>query len=109
MTLAELIQRLESIDDTLAIYAARPWRPGSAVVAVREPADGGLPELARGKTFLTTVGEARRVIASRREMRPGCALTAHELAGAVVYFAIYDAPEPLASLESAEIHLSLAV
>lgn len=109
MTLAELIQRFESIDDTFAIYATRPWRPSSEVVVAREPADGSLPELARGKTYLTTVGEARRVIASRRQMRPGCALTAHELAGAVVYFAIYDAPEPLASLESAEIHLSLAV
>lgn len=109
MTLAELMQRLDKLDGTLAIYATPRWSSQSRVVVAHEPQDGSLPDIARGKTFLTTVDRARRVIDGRRRERPGCALTAEELAGAVIYFAIYDESEPIASLESAEIHLSFAV
>lgn len=109
MTLAELIQRIEQLDDRLVIYATPRWQTNSAVVTAREPADGSLPEVARGKTYLCSVREARRVIAKRRSMRPGCALSADELAGAVIYYAVYDESEPIASLESAEIRLPLAI
>ncbi len=110
MTLHELIsQRLAQLDDSLVIYAAPKWSAASKVVVAREPADGSLPAIAAGKTYLLTVLQAKRVIAARRHLRPGCAITAQELADAIVYFAIYDVHEPVASLESAEIPLSLAV
>ena len=109
MTLAELITRLERQDGALAIYATPPWSKDAEVVVVREPEDGSRPEIANGKTFLTTVGQARRAMDARRLLRRGCALTADELAGAVIYYAIYDESEPLASLESAEHSLAAMV
>ena len=109
MTLAELMQRINQLDGALAIYATPRWASNSDVVVAREPHDGSLPKHAAGKTFLVTVGEARRVIEGRRRLRPGCALSADELAGAVVYYAVYDESEPIGSMASAEIHLSYAV
>ncbi len=109
MTLAELIQRIDTIDDALAIYAARRWTTNSSTSVLPEPADGSLPEDAQGKTFLTTVAQAKRIIAARRALRPGVEVSADELAGAVIYFAIYDEAEPIPSLESVQIRLPVAV
>ncbi len=108
MTLAQLMQRIAGLDDTLSIYAAPRWRSNSPAQVAHEPDDGSLPKSATGKTFLLTVRQAKRVIAMRRALRPDCSLSADELAGVVIYFAIYDEAEPVQSVESAQIRLPVA-
>jgi hypothetical protein len=59
-------------------------------VAVREPHDESVPAAARGMTFLTSVRNAKRLIRARS----GRATSAWDHARAVIYFAVYDVPEP---------------
>jgi hypothetical protein len=109
MTLADLIPSIEQLEDAHAIYAAPRWSPDSEVVVSPEPRDGSLPDCARGKTYLLSVAQAKRVIARRKEVRPDHAWSSEQLAGAIVYYAVYDESEPVASIESAEISLPFAV
>jgi hypothetical protein len=115
MTLLELIQELAASDDRasdvhlahhLAIYAAPKWQTNSAVVVLDEPADGSVPPAAQGKTFLTYVTDAKRIV---RDRQRNFAVTAEELARSVLYFAVYDEAEPIPSLEAADSVLPLAV
>jgi hypothetical protein len=68
-----------------------------------------VPELAKGMTYLTTVGEARRVVRERLARRPDLASTVEEVCSAVIYYAVYNETEPLASELSADIKLQLAI
>jgi hypothetical protein len=108
MTLADVIRKLHQLSDDLAIYATPRWRPTSRAFSAQEPHDGSVPEHARGMTYLTTVGEAKRVIAQRREQRPDFA-SVDDLCLAIVYYAVYDETEPLASMTSGEINLPIAI
>ena len=108
MTLADVIRKLNQLSDELAIYAAPRWRPSSRAFAAHEPQDGSVPEHAKGMTYLTTVGEAKRVIAHRREERPDLA-SIDDLCDAIIYYAVYDETEPLASTESGVIRLLIAI
>jgi hypothetical protein len=109
MILADVIRRLDRLSDEHCIYATPRWSPSSRAIAAREPADGSVPEHARGMTYLTTVGHAKRIIAERKRYRPDLALHADELCAAVIYFAIYDEPEPLPSALSDIIKLPVAI
>lgn len=108
MTLADVIRRLDQLEGELCIYAAPRWRASSSAAALREPDDGSLPEHARGMTYLTTVGEARRVVVEQRRRRPDLARI-DQLCDAVVYYAVYNETNPLASELSADIDLPLAI
>jgi hypothetical protein len=97
MTLAEQIEQLDGLPGRHAIYAATPWRPSSAVVVGPDTAHDAVPA---GMTYLTTVSEAREVVADRRRCRPDLAAVPDKLCAAVVYYARYDAIEPLPSTRS---------
>jgi hypothetical protein len=109
MTLADVIRRLDELSDELCIYATPRWSPSSRAIAAREPEDGSLPDGARGMTYLTSVRQTRSLVAERKRYRPDRALTADDLCAAVIYFAIYDEPEPLASALSDVIKLPIAI
>jgi hypothetical protein len=119
MTLADVIRKLDPfrgslepmpLGDELCIYASPHWSPTSRAAVAREPEDGSVPELATGMTYLTTVGEAKRVIADRRARRPDRVSTIEDVCSAVIYYAIYNETEPLASDMSADdITLPLAI
>jgi len=98
MTLDNVLADLSSHRGSLAIYVAPPWQPQSEAVVVAEPEDGSVPAAARGLTYLTTVREARRAIEERRSRRPD--EPHEELCEAVIYYARYDACEPLPSMRS---------
>lgn len=98
MTLKNLLADLSLHRGSQAIYVAPPWAPESAAVVVDELEDGSAPDAAEGMTYLTTVGEARRAIDERRGRRPD--ETIEDLCEAVIYYARYDACEPLPSMRS---------
>jgi hypothetical protein len=109
MILADVIRRLDQLSDEHCIYAEPRWSPASRAIAAREPIDGSVPELAKGMTYLTTVGQAKRILRERRRERPDRALVIDELCAAVIYYAIYDEPEPLPSALSDIIKLPVAI
>jgi hypothetical protein len=109
MILADVIRRLDRLSDEHCIYATPRWSPSSRAIAAREPEDGSTPEHARGMTYLTSVGQAKRVIRERTRHRPDRAVSAEELCAAVIYYAIYDEPEPLPSALSDIIKLPVAI
>ena len=98
MTLQDLLADLSRHRGSRAIYVARPWAPGSEAAVVDEPEDGSIPPEAAGMTYLTTVGEARRALDERCARRPDESI--EELCEAVIYYARYDACEPLPSMRS---------
>ena len=98
MTLRDLLADLSPHRGSRAIYVARPWAPESAAVVVDELEDGSVPDAARGMTYLTTVSEARRALEERRVRRPDESID--DLCEAVIYYARYDACEPLPSQRS---------
>jgi hypothetical protein len=100
MTLAELIRNLDDYGDDLSIFATPRWRPESRAAAISDTDDGSVPMEGRGMTFMTTVRQAKRVLAARAAERPDRVLSDADRCAAVIYYAIYDETEPLASLVS---------
>lgn len=98
MTLDNLLADLSPHSGSKAIYVAPPWMPQSAAAVVDELEDGSVPAAAKGMTYLTTVEEARRALEERRARRPDESI--EDLCEAVIYYARYDACEPLPSMRS---------
>lgn len=92
MTLSEVLQRLYEFDSEMTIYAAGgadATLTSSAVVA-EEPADGGVPEEARGLDYLLEVFLAREVLEDWQRFRGG-ELSLDEAHRVIVHYARYDA------------------
>jgi hypothetical protein len=97
MTLIELIERIDSIDDELTIYAEKnpAWSANSLAVVCPEPEDGrGVPDAARGMSYLLEVFLAKEVIEDWGEGRGGRGATAQDKCEAVIYYAEHDAYLP---------------
>ncbi|MFW9928717.1 MAG: hypothetical protein ACFFD1_04950 [Candidatus Thorarchaeota archaeon] len=47
MNLVKLIEQLEEFDDSMTIYAEKPWSPNSKALVEYEPETGSLPENAK--------------------------------------------------------------
>lgn len=96
MTLIELIERLDSIDDELTIYAEKnpDWSANSLAVVCPEPEEGGVPDEARGMSYLLEVFLAKEVIEDMGEGRGGRGSTAQDKCEAVIYYAENDAYMP---------------
>ncbi|MEZ4446840.1 MAG: hypothetical protein R3B72_47615 [Polyangiaceae bacterium] len=107
MTLAELLERIDTLPSTRAIYATPRWRASSAAVTLDESDREALAQIEGAMTYLTTVGQAKRVIAERRQLRPDLASDIGFLCDAVIYYARYDELEPMASMASGEIRIAL--
>lgn len=43
LTLRDVVERIDSFDDDLTVYAAPEWTPDSSVIVAREPDSGGVP------------------------------------------------------------------
>ena len=109
MTLADVIRQIDQLHDGLSIYAAPRWRAESPAVAAREPRDGGQPDGADGMTYLISVRLARRAIAARAAWRPEQELGLQDRCKAVIYYAVYDAPEPRPLPANVEVALPIAI
>ncbi len=109
MTLADVIQQIDQLDDGLCIYATPRWRAESPVLVAQEPRDGGLPAGAKGMTYLISLRQARRAIAARSAWCPEQELNIRDRCKAVIYYAVYDAPEPRPQAAYTEIELSIAI
>jgi hypothetical protein len=96
MTLADLLERLDSLDDNLTIYAERNpnWSATSAAVACLEPGSGGLPDAATGMSYLLEVFLAKEVLQDWGKGRGGRGATAQDKCNAVIYYAENDAYLP---------------
>jgi len=96
MTLADLMERLDRLDDELTIYAEEDpdWSADSPAVACPEPESGGLPDEARGMSYLLEVSLAKEVVQVWSEWRGGREPTVAEKCAAVIYYAEHDAYLP---------------
>ena len=109
MTLADVIHQIDQLDDGFCIYAAPRWRAASPALVAQEPRDGSLPVGAEGMTYLISLRQARRAIAARSAWRPEQELSIQDRCKAVIYHAVYDAPEPRPQAANAEIELPIAI
>jgi hypothetical protein len=65
MTLLEVVERLDELDDESTIYASRPWSCDSVAVLGFEPEEGGLPgsAAALGASYFLEVFVAKEFLA----------------------------------------------
>lgn len=96
MTLADLLERLDSLDDNLTIYAEKNpnWSATSAAVVCLEPESGDLPDTASGMSYLLEVFLAKEVIQDWGGGRGGRGATPQDKCAAVIYYAENDAFMP---------------
>jgi hypothetical protein len=109
MTLADVIRQIDQLDDGLCIYATPRWRADSPALVAPEPRDGGLPAEAKGMTYLIGLRQARRAIAARSAWHPEQELDLQDRCKAVIYYAVYDAPEPRPMAAHSDFELSIAI
>lgn len=96
MTLRELVDRLDQLDEELTLYAVGgpDASPDSPATAAREPEDGSLPPDAEAMDYLLEVADAQEVIDVWRKWRDGREPTADERCQAIVHYARNDAYLP---------------
>lgn len=109
MTLADVLGKIDLYDESHGIYVRPRWRPTSPAVVAPENGASGLPPGADGMTFMLTVRAARRAIAARTASRPAERCGLDRLCRAVIYLAVYDAPEPLGPADGLAADLPLAM
>lgn len=93
MTLADLMERLDSLDDGLTIYADKnpAWSADSPAAVYLEPEDG---RAAEGMSYLLEVELAKDVVRTLSGWRDGREPTTLEKCEAVIYYAEHDAFPP---------------
>jgi hypothetical protein len=64
LKLRDVVERIESFDDELTIYAAPTWSPDSTVVVTKEPESGGVPSEAasEGLQYFLEISIAKEVL-----------------------------------------------
>jgi broad specificity phosphatase PhoE len=97
-TLADLVARLDELNDDDAIYASPRWRPSSSAIVAAEPLDEQATLAGRGMTYLVNVDTAKRIVEERAAWWPGRPLSLAEKCEAIVYYAIYDEAQPQPSI-----------
>ena len=96
MTLADLMEQLDSLADDLTIYAEKnpAWSEHSRGVVLPEPEEGGVPDEARGMSYLLEVYLAKDVVEAWSGGRGGRKPTVKDKCEAVIYYAEHDAYLP---------------
>jgi hypothetical protein len=92
MTLLEIIERLDSFDSSLTIYAdpgADPTKPTSTAVLAYEPEDGSIPEEAQAMTYFLEVYLAKEIVEDFEQANPNASTL--NKCQRVIHYAIYDA------------------
>ena len=97
MTLLDLVERLDTLDDNLTIYIEEgsEWSSSSRVVACLESEDGSIPVEAAGMEYFLEVGLAKDVILTWQLWRNGKVPSSHEACGSIIYCAKNDAYIPV--------------
>ena len=97
MTLAELLEGIDVLDDELTIYASdQPeWKEASEAIACLEPDDGSVPSKASGLRYLLEVRLAKDVSQEWRAWRGNAWPTPKEKCEAVIYYALNDSYWPV--------------
>ena len=92
MTLLEIVQNLENLDEEGTIYAKQPWTAGSSAVVAREPDGGGLPTEAERQNldYFLEVSIAREFLEDWTNNRPSSP-TSQEKCERIIRYAIDDA------------------
>jgi hypothetical protein len=92
MNLAELIARLDDVDDkgTIYIQSEPEWSTTSMVTVCAEPADGGLPSEAAGMEYFLEVLLAKEILDVWEGRRKGEIPTLKEKCEAVIFYATND-------------------
>jgi hypothetical protein len=85
-TLGDVLEGLSAFDETLTIYAEKPWSCDS-VAAVAPEGD----RLSSGLSYLLEVSLAREVIETWTKWRSGRIPDRQQMCAAVVHYAIRDA------------------
>jgi hypothetical protein len=93
MTLGDILDSLESLDEDLTIYAPmdRPLTAESPAVIAMEPDDGSDPPEAVGLSYLIEVYLAKEALDSWSEWRGGREPTTVQRVEAIAYYADNDA------------------
>jgi hypothetical protein len=97
MTLGELVEKIEDLDDSFTIYAegGPNWNKDSKAVAVYEPDDGSLPPEAKGMRYFLEVSIAKDVINVWKQWRNGKNPSTIDKLKAIIHYAKNDAYLPL--------------
>ena len=97
MTLLDLVERLETLDDNLTIYVeeSSEWSFSTQAVACLEPEDGSIPLEAAGMEYFLEVGLAKIVIHTWQLWRNGQVPSTHEACESIIYYAQNDAYLPV--------------
>ena len=96
MTLRELVERLDELDDGLTLYAKGGIGAGadSPAVAAFEPEDGSVPPEAAGMSYVLEVLGALEVVEVWSEWRDGREPTTDDMLEAILHYAKNDAYLP---------------
>lgn len=97
MTLAELLGRIDELDDDWTIYACDTprWSASSRSVAYSEPSDGSVPAEAHGLRYLLEVRLAKEAIRIWSEWRANSTPSPQDTCEAVIYYATNDSYLPV--------------
>ncbi len=92
MTLAELLEELDSLTDDLTIYAAKApaWSAAAPATACLEFGDAEAPGEAHGMSYLLEVPLAKEAVQVWSEWRGGREPTVEDKCEAVIYYAEND-------------------
>lgn len=96
LTLAEVVTRLEDLDNDLVIYitAGSDWNESSDVVVTVEPDDGSIPANAEGMEYFLEVSVAKNVLDVWQQWRGDREPTLADKCKAIVHYAMNDAYLP---------------
>lgn len=92
MTLSEVVALIETIDGTLTIFAAKPWRGDSEAIVAPYPDGYTLPPeaAANGLSYFVEVYIAQDIVQNWIE-KPFAETTLEERLARVIYYAEHDA------------------
>jgi len=94
VTLSDVVDRLDGLDDEDTIYVQEAT-PSAAALVAREPDDGTIPQNAVGLTYFLEVNLAKDAVRVWREWRGGAIPTLDDKLAAVIHYAANDSFLPV--------------
>jgi hypothetical protein len=91
--LAELIRRIDELDDDATLFAARPWSAGSDAASAVEDHESR-EAVEAGRSYLLEVSMAKEVVRTWGAWHGGRAPSTTEAVRAVIYYAEHDTYPP---------------
>jgi hypothetical protein len=91
--LAELIRRIDDLDDDATLFAARPWSAGSDAASAVEDQESR-EAVEAGMSYLLEVSMAKEVVRTWGAWHGGRTPSTTEAVRAVIYYAEHDTYPP---------------